>query len=347
MGAVGEASRRPPAPRPAPVSRAPAAPDFVREIGGMVALPGRRAPLGDAALLAGRAEFVAQFRFTLKVCFFPLILTSFALSFGPAGRPGVGLLRPVRRIRSHGRRVRDHRRARLRADGRRRSSSRAPRAPRSVPTSARAWCARRSPRCACSASTRSRASSCRGCWRSWSPRSSSTSSRCWRACSGSCSSWSRTAARWARLLDVLRQRQPARAEAATVKAGVYGAVIAIVCCYKGLTVSGGAQGVGRAVNQAVVICFLAIGFIDYVFTQLLLATPRASRRCADEHAARAAVDAHGLRDVRRGRPTSSGASREAAQRTRARATSSRSCARRPSSPPDRCSSCWRWSSPSG
>lgn len=60
--------------------------------------------------------------------------------------------------------------------------------------------------------------------------------------------------------------------ASTVKAGVFGAVIAIVCCYKGLTVSGGAEGVGRAVNQAVVIAFLAIGFIDYVFTQLLLAT---------------------------------------------------------------------------
>jgi phospholipid/cholesterol/gamma-HCH transport system permease protein len=39
-----------------------------------------------------------------------------------------------------------------------------------------------------------------------------------------------------------------------------------------LTASGGSQGVGRAVNHAVVICFASIGFIDYVFTQLLLAT---------------------------------------------------------------------------
>jgi phospholipid/cholesterol/gamma-HCH transport system permease protein len=30
--------------------------------------------------------------------------------------------------------------------------------------------------------------------------------------------------------------------------------------------------VGRAVNQAVVMAFLAIGAIDYVFTQTLLAT---------------------------------------------------------------------------
>ena len=60
--------------------------------------------------------------------------------------------------------------------------------------------------------------------------------------------------------------------AATIKSGIYGAVIAVVCCYKGLNVSGGPESVGRAVNQAVVICFLAIGFIDYGFTQFLLAT---------------------------------------------------------------------------
>jgi len=57
-----------------------------------------------------------------------------------------------------------------------------------------------------------------------------------------------------------------------LKAGIYGAVIAIVCCYKGLNASGGPEGVGRAVNQAVVISFLMIGAIDYSFTQLLLAT---------------------------------------------------------------------------
>jgi phospholipid/cholesterol/gamma-HCH transport system permease protein len=61
-------------------------------------------------------------------------------------------------------------------------------------------------------------------------------------------------------------------EASFLKCGIYGAVIAIVCCYKGMAASGGAEGVGRAVNQAVVISFLCIGAIDYVFTQLLLAT---------------------------------------------------------------------------
>jgi len=57
-----------------------------------------------------------------------------------------------------------------------------------------------------------------------------------------------------------------------LKTTVFGAIIAIVCCYKGMTASGGAEGVGRAVNEAVVISFLGIGAFNYVFTQLLLAT---------------------------------------------------------------------------
>ena len=57
-----------------------------------------------------------------------------------------------------------------------------------------------------------------------------------------------------------------------VKATLFGAIIAIVCCYKGMTASGGAEGVGRAVNQAVVMAFLGIGAFNYVFTQTLLAT---------------------------------------------------------------------------
>jgi phospholipid/cholesterol/gamma-HCH transport system permease protein len=57
-----------------------------------------------------------------------------------------------------------------------------------------------------------------------------------------------------------------------LKTTVYGAIIAIVCCYKGMTASGGAEGVGRAVNQAVVISFLGLGAFNYVFTQTLLAT---------------------------------------------------------------------------
>jgi phospholipid/cholesterol/gamma-HCH transport system permease protein len=52
----------------------------------------------------------------------------------------------------------------------------------------------------------------------------------------------------------------------------FGAIIAVVCSYKGMTASGGAAGVGRAVNQAVVIALMGVFFFNYVFTALLLAT---------------------------------------------------------------------------
>jgi phospholipid/cholesterol/gamma-HCH transport system permease protein len=57
-----------------------------------------------------------------------------------------------------------------------------------------------------------------------------------------------------------------------VKCTMFGAIIAVVACYKGMTASGGAEGVGRAVNQAVVITFLGVFAFNYVFTQTLLAT---------------------------------------------------------------------------
>jgi phospholipid/cholesterol/gamma-HCH transport system permease protein len=57
-----------------------------------------------------------------------------------------------------------------------------------------------------------------------------------------------------------------------LKCTMFGAITAIVCCYKGMTASGGAEGVGKAVNQAVVITFLGVFAFNYVFTQTLLAT---------------------------------------------------------------------------
>jgi phospholipid/cholesterol/gamma-HCH transport system permease protein len=60
--------------------------------------------------------------------------------------------------------------------------------------------------------------------------------------------------------------------ASIIKTTIFGAIIALVCCYKGLNAQGGAEGVGRAVNQSVVIAFMAIGIVNYVFTQTLLAT---------------------------------------------------------------------------
>src|SRR6476620_4302692 len=57
-----------------------------------------------------------------------------------------------------------------------------------------------------------------------------------------------------------------------LKCTMFGAIIAIVCCYKGMSASGGAEGVGRAVNQAVVIAIMGVFAFNYVFTQTLLAT---------------------------------------------------------------------------
>ena len=55
------------------------------------------------------------------------------------------------------------------------------------------------------------------------------------------------------------------------KTGGFGGLIAIFCCYKGMTVSGGPQGVGRAVNQAVVLSFVGIFVFNYAFTSTMLA----------------------------------------------------------------------------
>jgi len=57
-----------------------------------------------------------------------------------------------------------------------------------------------------------------------------------------------------------------------IKTTSFGAIIAIISCYKGMTASGGAEGVGRAVNQAVVATVTVVFAFNYVFTQVLLAT---------------------------------------------------------------------------
>ncbi len=57
-----------------------------------------------------------------------------------------------------------------------------------------------------------------------------------------------------------------------LKCTMFGGITAIVCCYKGMNASGGAEGVGRAVNEAVVTALLGIFAFNYVFTQTLLAT---------------------------------------------------------------------------
>lgn len=54
-----------------------------------------------------------------------------------------------------------------------------------------------------------------------------------------------------------------------IKAGFFGGIIALTSCYFGLTAEGGAPGVGRAVNTAVVASASAIFVVDFFSTFVL------------------------------------------------------------------------------
>lgn len=64
--------------------------------------------------------------------------------------------------------------------------------------------------------------------------------------------------------------QPADIIESMLKAGVFGLVGTVLACYKGLTTSKGAVGVGRAVNQAVVVGGVALFFLNLVLTEIFL-----------------------------------------------------------------------------
>jgi phospholipid/cholesterol/gamma-HCH transport system permease protein len=57
---------------------------------------------------------------------------------------------------------------------------------------------------------------------------------------------------------------------ALLKSSIIGFVIGIVCSYKGINSSGGAMGVGRAVNQAVVIAFTLVFLVDLALNMISL-----------------------------------------------------------------------------
>jgi phospholipid/cholesterol/gamma-HCH transport system permease protein len=50
-----------------------------------------------------------------------------------------------------------------------------------------------------------------------------------------------------------------------VKTLGFGFIVATICCYKGMNASGGSEGVGRAVNQAVVLSFIAVWVFNFAF----------------------------------------------------------------------------------
>lgn len=55
-----------------------------------------------------------------------------------------------------------------------------------------------------------------------------------------------------------------------LKSALFGLIIGVVCSYKGVSCSGGSMGVGRAVNQAVVISFVLIFIVDFFFVSIML-----------------------------------------------------------------------------
>ena len=55
---------------------------------------------------------------------------------------------------------------------------------------------------------------------------------------------------------------------AIVKAVAFGLIAGLVGCYRGLTVGGGAKGVGIAVNETLVLCVVALFAVNVIFTTI-------------------------------------------------------------------------------
>lgn len=55
----------------------------------------------------------------------------------------------------------------------------------------------------------------------------------------------------------------------TFKSIVFGLLIVSICCYKGMTTSGGAAGVGQATTSSVVISYTWILFVNFLMTMAL------------------------------------------------------------------------------
>ncbi len=55
---------------------------------------------------------------------------------------------------------------------------------------------------------------------------------------------------------------------ATLKAFSFGLIAGLMGCYRGLTVSGGAKGVGTAVNETVVLCVIALYAVNVILTTI-------------------------------------------------------------------------------
>jgi phospholipid/cholesterol/gamma-HCH transport system permease protein len=54
-----------------------------------------------------------------------------------------------------------------------------------------------------------------------------------------------------------------------VKAAVFGLILSLIGCYKGFNTRGGAEGVGRATTEAVVLASVSILVSDYFLTAIM------------------------------------------------------------------------------
>jgi phospholipid/cholesterol/gamma-HCH transport system permease protein len=55
---------------------------------------------------------------------------------------------------------------------------------------------------------------------------------------------------------------------AMIKAMFFGLAASLIACYKGITVGGGPQGVGNAVNETVIFAFMALFAVNVVMTAI-------------------------------------------------------------------------------
>ncbi len=56
-----------------------------------------------------------------------------------------------------------------------------------------------------------------------------------------------------------------------IKCIVFGAIVAAICIFKGVSARGGAEGVAKAVHSSVIWCFIGIQAFEYLFTPTVLA----------------------------------------------------------------------------
>jgi phospholipid/cholesterol/gamma-HCH transport system permease protein len=69
--------------------------------------------------------------------------------------------------------------------------------------------------------------------------------------------------------NMLRYTTPSHVLTGIIKSVVYGAVIALISCYKGMTCGEGAEGVGRATTEAVVYSSITVLISNFFLTMFL------------------------------------------------------------------------------